>query len=452
MSDLKTIFRSYDVRGLFGTDLTPSIAYDITQAYVDFLQPQGVVAVGRDIRKTSQALQPQVIQALIEAGIGVLDVGECQTEELYFAVGKYNCAGGIMVTASHNPEEYAGLKLVRESAKPISGDSGLKDILERTEKKVKVKSAQPGLVTTKDVSVDYFEHVKKFVDFEKIKPLKVVFNANFGRGGLTASQILAEKNFAITCLDCTPTGGFPKGRPDPLIPARRQETSALVQEVKADLGVAWDSDGDRCFFWDENGDFIPAPFITALLVESLLKKYPHSAIITDIKAYRIVQDAVKNNGGKFIINKTGTSFIRERMRAEDAIFAGELSAHYYFRDNYYSDNGQIPLLMILEILSVSGQKLSELVAPWRAKYFLIDEENMTVSDPAALMTAVADHYQAAGAQIITIDGISVEYPDWRFSLRSSGTEPLVRLNLEANSQALLDEKYQEVRGVIEKLQ
>lgn len=444
------IFKAYDIRGIYPEQLDEEAAYKIGQAYARFVNPKKV-AVGRDVRISGKSLWESAVKGLTDAGVDVVDIGVISTDMLYFAVGNYGFDGGFIISASHNPKEYNGFKFVREKSIAISSDTGLNEIKDLAIKNEKIEAEKKGSIEKKDIVDDYIKHNLSFIDIKKIKPMKVVLSANFGLAGEMAKKIIAKipAKIEYECLDCEPNGEFPKGRPDPLIPERQTETSELVKKSQVDFGVAWDADADRCFFFDEKGNFIEGYFIVGLLAEYLLKKQSEEKIIYDPRLIWNTIEIVKKNGGIPLMNKAGHTFIKDRMRKEDAFFAGEMSAHYYFRDNWYADNGMIPFVMMMQILSQTGKKLSELVGPMMAKYPVSGEINNKVKDIPAVLKEAEKKY--SDGKIEKIDGLSVEYPNWRFNLRGSNTEPKIRLNVESRGdKALMQQKRDEILELIEK--
>ncbi len=449
MTDInRAIFKAYDIRGIYPTEINEETVYRTAQAYAVFVKPKEVV-LGKDVRISSPSLWKAAASGMTDAGVNVIDIGTISTDMLYFAVARYGFDGGITISASHNPREYNGMKVVREKAIPISSDTGLQDILEIALKSEGIVENKKGEIVKKDIMEDYLNHIRSFIDIGKVSPLKVVANANFGLAGEVVKSLTRDMPVEIVPINFTPDGNFPKGRPDPLIPQNRQETISKIDETGADFGVAWDADADRCFFFDEAGEFIEGYFITALLAKIILKKYPGSKIIFDPRLTWANIDTVTENGGIPIINKCGHSFFKDRMRREDAAFAGEMSAHYYFRDNFYADNGMIPFMMMLEALSVTGSSLSQLLSPLRSKYFVSGEINKTVNSAQKIIDFLEDKYR--DSTIDHIDGLSIEYPEWRFNLRPSNTEPLLRLNLEARSRDLMEEKRDEIVRLIRRI-
>jgi phosphomannomutase len=451
---IESIFKAYDIRGIYPSEINEQDAYKITKAYCEFVQPKEVV-IGCDVRLSSPSLKKAAIKAVVDLGTKVIDVGEISTDMLYFVVANYNYAGGFSLTASHNPKEYNGLKFVREKSQPISSDTGLFDIrdiavnyklpttnYELTEEDLK-------LVEKKNILNDYIAKIKTFADFANFKPLKIVANPNFGMGGRAVDKLLENTQIEIVKLNWESDGNFPKGRPDPLIPENREEISKLVVENKADFGVAWDADAVRCFFFTEKGQFIEGYFITALLGEIFLQRNPGATILHDPRLVWAIQDIARDNNGTAITNKSGHAFIKERMKKEDAIFGGEMSAHYYFRDYFYCDNGLIPLVMMLEFLSTQEKTLSEIMQEmfWQ-KYFVSGEINSEVADVKDKIAQAKEKYSTGAAKMDEIDGISIEYDDWRFNLRGSNTEPVIRLNVEAKSKELMELKRDELLKLI----
>lgn len=448
------IFKAYDIRGIYPSEINEQDIYKIAKAYCEFVKPSEVV-IGCDVRLSSPSLKKAAIKAVTDQGIKVIDVGEISTDMLYFAVANYGYAGGFSLTASHNPKEYNGVKFVREESKPISSDTGLFEIrdialgydlqitdFELTEENLK-------LIEKKDIMSDYIAKIKSFADFSKFKKFKIVANPNFGVGGKAIDKLLEGSDIEIVKLNWKSDGNFPKGRPDPLIPENREEISKIVVENGANFGVAWDADADRCFFFTEKGEFIEGYFITALLGKIFLQRNPGAKILHDPRLIWAIRDIAKENGGTDIINKSGHAFIKERMRSDDVVFGGEMSAHYYFRDYFYCDNGLIPFVMMLEFLSKQEKTLSEIMREmfW-GKYFVSGEINSEVSDVKSKISEAKEKYSANAKNVDEIDGVSVEFNDWRFNLRGSNTEPVIRLNVEAKNKELMEEKRDELLKTI----
>lgn len=447
MSTNLDIFRAYDIRGIYPQEVNEELAYKIGQAYAKFLNPKTVI-LGRDVRTSGPALFEAVKNGLIDHGVNVVDIGVVSTDMMYFAVADYGYDGGLMVTASHNPREYNGFKMVREKGKPISGDSGIMEIRDLFLKNYNYQAPQKGEVAARDVIDDYVQKVLSVVDIQKIKShsFKIVANINFGPTARSLRKLAEFLPLEIIWLNEEPNGEFPKGRPDPLVLENRQEAIELVKKNKADLGVAWDADADRIFFTDETGRFLSGYFTTAVLASCLLKKYPGAKIITDMKLNWAVIETVEKAGGIALPNKTGHSFFKERMISEDAVFGGEVSGHCFFKDFFYLDNGLMPLLLILDLLVESKKKLSEIYQPYFDKYFAIEETSFNISDKEKLLQEAKEKYH--DGHLSEIDGVAIDFSDWRFSLRASNTEPLVRLNLEAKSKELMEEKKEELIKLI----
>ncbi|OGZ05407.1 MAG: hypothetical protein A2845_02050 [Candidatus Lloydbacteria bacterium RIFCSPHIGHO2_01_FULL_49_22] len=442
-----TIFRSYDIRGIYPDQINGAVAYKIAQAYCKFVSPKKVV-LGRDVRTSGPELFEGAKQGLIDHGVDVVDIGVVSTDMMYFAVANYGYDGGLVITASHNPKEYNGAKMVRAGGKPISSDSGVFDIRDIAISGYEYRAPVAGQVEILDIRQEYIKKILSFVDTSKIKKFKVVANTNFGTSGPMLRLLAESLPMDLTVVNEEPNGEFPKGRPDPLIPSNRDETIELVKKSGADLGVMWDSDADRVFFLDEQGRFLSGYFTGAILAEYFLSQYPKAKVIIDMKLNWAIIDTVKKAGGEALPNKTGHSYFKERMIAEDAVFGGEVSGHYFFKDFFYLDNGMIPFVLILAMLSASGGKLSEIYQPYFDKYFAIDETNVPVKDLAKTLDLVKEQYSDAKQSFI--DGISLEYPTWRANVRLSGNEPLVRLNVEARDAQTLKQKTQELLDLIKK--
>ncbi len=443
-----SIFKAYDIRGIYPNQIDEEVVYKIVQAYADFIKPKKVI-LSKDVRKSSPSLWEAAARGFVDAGVDVIDIGTVSTDMMYFAVASMGLDGGITISASHNPREYNGMKMVRENAIPISGDSGIKDIQKRVENNFNIQSENKGSIESYDIVDDYIDHCLSFIDIEKIKPIKLVANANFGMAGKVFEKLVAKANLPIDFvpIDFEPDGNFPKGRPDPLIPANRNEIERLIKSEKASLGIAWDADADRIFFFDENSNFVDGYYIVALLASIMLRDTEDEAVVIDPRMVFATRSAIKDAGGRALINKVGHTFIKERMRKENAIFAGENSAHLYFRDNYFCDNGMIPVLLVLEELSQQNTTLSKLVEPWTSRVFVSGERNFKVTDANAVIEQIKKTF--TDGKHDETDGLSVEYQQSRFNVRASNTEPLLRLNVEAYSREDLAEQTQKVVDVIE---
>ncbi|MDQ3065560.1 MAG: phosphomannomutase/phosphoglucomutase [Actinomycetota bacterium] len=442
-----TVFKAYDVRGLYPTELDEQGAYAIGRAYVEQFEPRRI-AVGRDMRLSSPSMAEALIEGAADGGADVLDLGMVGTEMVYFAVGELGLDGGVCVTASHNPKEYTGMKIVRRGALPVGGESGLFDVRDRALELVlqKHKVSSRGSVRAEDIWAGFVEKVLSFVDVSSIKPLTVVIDAANGMAGTMLPPVLDRLPIDASRCFFEPDGAFPNHEPNPLLPENRAFIIAKSREEGADLGVAYDGDADRCFFVDDTGEFVPGDFVTALLAESFLEKEGGGNVIYDVRASRAVPETIERAGGTPLINRVGHAYIKHRMRKDDAIFGGEVSAHYYFRDFSQADSGVVPFLVMLELISKRGQKLSEILAPYRERFFLTGEINTPVADVPAKLQEIEERY--ADGRVTHLDGISVDYEDWHFNVRPSNTEPLLRLNLEAGSQEQMEEKRDEVLDLI----
>jgi len=441
------VFKAYDVRGLYGEELDEEGAYAIGRAYVDAFEPRGI-AVGRDMRVHAPAMAGAVIEGATDGGADVVDIGMVGTEMLYFAVGELDLDGGIAVTASHNPKEYTGMKIVRRGALPVGGESGLLDVRDRAlALEGKPQGQSPGQVRKEDVYPAFVEKVLSFVDVAAVKPLRVVIDAANGMAGAMLPPVLARLPVdALTCY-FEADGTFPNHEPNPLLPENREFIVDKTRDTDADLGVAYDGDADRCFFVDDAGYFVPGDFVTALLAESILEREPGGKVIYDVRASWAVPETIERAGGVPLVNRVGHAYIKHRMREEDAVFAGEVSAHYYFRDFSQADSGVIPFLLMLELISKRGRKLSEILEQYRSRYFITGEINTPVSDVALKLSELEERFAPEG-NVSHLDGISIVSDDWHFNVRPSNTEPLLRLNLEARSQELMERKRDEVLDVI----
>jgi phosphomannomutase len=443
------IFKAYDVRGLYPEEINEDVAYEIGRAFVVFLDARRI-AVSRDMRLSSPSIAAAFMDGALDQGCDVVDYGLMGTDMLYFAVARDKHDGGAQITASHNPKQYNGMKLVRREAFPLSGDSGISDIRDLIAgDKLPAKAARRGSMTTSNVFDDYVAHVMSFIDPSVIKPFNVVLDAGSGIGGLVAPALFDRLPCRTTRLCFEVDGTFPNHEANPLIEENRKDITEEVIRRKADIGIAWDGDADRCFFIDGNGEFIAGDFVTALLAEAFLLKHPGAKVVYDVRASYAVKDTVKRYGGTALINRVGHAFFKKRMREENAIFGGEVTGHYYFRDNFYADNGFIPALLILELMSKKGETLAGLLAPLREKYFISGEINTKLGDMAVVQQKLDDlALQYTDGHITKMDGVSVEYPDWHFNVRPSNTEPLLRLNLEATTPEAMERRRDEVLGFI----
>jgi phosphomannomutase len=436
-------FKAYDIRGQIPNQINADICYRIGNATGAFLDASKVV-VGRDMRLTSLEFADAVIHGLTDAGIEVLDIGLCGTEMVYFATSHLKADGGIMVTASHNPADYNGLKLVREEARPISADTGLADIRTLAEADERA-TASGGKRTTIDIFDAYIRHMLGYIDIAKLKPLKLVVNPGNGCAGIASDGLEGHLPFKLIKVHNDPDGTFPNGIPNPMLEENQAVTSQAVVKNNADMGIAWDGDFDRCFLFDENGTFIEGYYIVGLLAESIIAKNPGAKIIHDPRMTWNTLDIVNRAGGVAVKSKSGHSFIKEKMREVDGAYGGEMSAHHYFRDFSYADSGMIPWLLVAELISVSGKSLSELVGKRMAMYPASGEINRKVEDAAATLQKLFDRYAEKALDVDETDGYSFEFPEWRFNIRMSNTEPVVRLNVESRGNvALLKEKTAEV--------
>jgi phosphomannomutase len=441
------VFKAYDVRGIYPTELDEDGATQIGRAYVEQFEPKRI-AVGRDTRVSSPSMAAATIEGAAAAGAEVVDIGLVGTEMLYAAVGHLELDGGIMVTASHNPKEYTGMKIVRRGAMPVGGDSGLLDIRDRAMSGARHQTGSQGTVREEDVFPAFVEKVLSFIDSDEVVPLHLVIDAANGMAGVMLPPVLERlPKLEVQPFYFEPDGTFPNHEPNPLLPENREFIVQKTTELGAALGVAFDGDADRCFFVDDTGEFVPGDFVTALLAESMLEKYPGSKVIYDVRASWAVRETIERAGGIPLINRVGHAFIKQRMREEDAVFAGEVSGHYYFRDFFQADSGVIPFLLMLELISKRGQSLSELLRPYRNRYFLTGELNVPVADVAVKLQEIKERFGGQG-QVSHLDGISIEAEDWHFNVRPSNTEPLLRLNLEARSTELMEQKRDEVLAAL----
>ena len=442
-------FKAYDIRGQIPTQLNPDVAYRIGNATAEFLGAKKMI-LGRDIRLSSHDLAAAVAKGIADAGAEVMDIGVSGTEMVYFATSHLEADGGIMVTASHNPADYNGLKIVREEARPVSADSGLVDIRAMAERDERCIAEHRGLHAPANIFAPYMDHLLTYVDVDKLKALKLVVNPGNGGAGIAVEGLLEQLPFEFIKVNYEPDGTFPNGIPNPLLPENRAATAAAVVQHKADIGIAWDGDFDRCFFFDENGGFIEGYYIVGLLAESILKRNPGGKIVHDPRLTWNTLDIVAASGGETVQSKSGHSFIKEKMREVDGIYGGEMSAHHYFRDFSYADSGMIPWLLVAELVSMSGKSLSELVGECQAKYPASGEINREVADANQTLASLHERYAGEALGVDDVDGYSFEFAQWRFNIRMSNTEPVVRLNVESRGDvALMQAKTAEVLKIME---
>jgi phosphomannomutase len=438
-------FKAYDIRGVYPSELDEEAAYAIGRAYVEEFRPARI-AVGRDMRTMAPGMAEALIRGAVDGGAEVLDIGMVGTEMLYFAVGSLELDGGICCTASHNPKQYTGFKVVRRGALPVGGDTGLAEVRDRA----LAGFGDPvpgGKAEPYDIWPAFVDRVLTFIDVDAIAPLRVVIDAANGMGGRMMEPVLdrlPQLNVVRCCFE--PDGTFPDHEPNPLLPENREFIMRKVSEEGADLGIAFDGDADRCFFVDDTGEFVPGDFITALLAEAVLEREPGAKIIYDVRASWAVPRTVEARGGEALVNRVGHAFIKQRMRADGAAFGGEVSGHYYFRDFSQADTGVVPALLMLELLSKRGKKLSELMRAFRSEYFITGEINTPVADVPLKLHELKERY--GSGKVSHLDGLSVDFDDWHFNVRPSNTEPLLRLNLEAFTQEDMERRRDEVLGVI----
>ena len=442
-----SIFKAYDVRGIYPDQLDADAAYRIGRAFVDYLGARSI-AVGRDVRLSSPELHAAFIGGAQREGCAVTNIGTVGTDMMYYYVGRHELDGGAIITASHNPKEWNGIKMVRSGALALSGDAGIKEIREAlvAGKFADEATPQTSPPEAQMITDDYAEHCLSFVDASRIPRLKIVLDTGNGMGAVAARAILDRLPLERVEMYFDLDGTFPNHPPDPLVEENRRELIDRVKSEGADLGIAWDGDADRCFFVDDTGQFVPGDFATALLGESFCSREKGARIIYDVRASRAVADRVAAASGTALMHRVGHAFIKKRMRDENAIFGGEVSGHYYFRDNWYADNGMIPALLLLELLGARGTRLSELLRPLRERYFISGEVNSRVADVPGALARLEEKYD--GARVTRLDGLSIDYDDWHFNLRPSNTEPLLRLNLEAYSRDEMERRRDEVLEVI----
>jgi phosphomannomutase len=442
-----SVFKAYDVRGIVPDELDAEGAERLAAAYVAAFEPD-TIAIGRDMRLSSPELAAAAVRGASVAGANVVDIGLVGTEMLYFAVGEYGYQGGIQVTASHNPAAYNGMKIVRRGALPVGGDSGLDRIKALAMNGRPGTTQAPGEVSQRDVYDAYHDRVLGFIDPSALRPLRVIMDAANGMAGPMVGPLLGRLPIQVVTNAFEPDGSFPSHQPNPLLEENRRFIMEAVREQGADLGIAWDGDADRCFFIDDQGEFVPGDLITALIARSMLEAHPGATIVYDLRASWAVRDTVLEAGGVPLENRVGHAFIKARIRKEDAVFAGEVSGHYYFRDYYYCDTGVVPALVVLEIVSRSGGSLSELLAPYRERYFISGEINSTVDDVPVRLQSLKDRYGPEATRVSHLDGVSFEFPDWHFNVRPSNTEPLLRLNLEALDAETMGARRDEVLALL----
>ena len=444
----ETVFKAYDVRGLYPSQINEDLARHIGRAFVAFLDAKRI-AVSRDMRVSSPTLSAAFIDGARTQGADVVDFGMLATDMLYYAVARDNFDGGAQITASHNPKEYNGVKMVRQQAFPLSGDAGISDIREMILADQIPTPTAYGNLREQQVLDDYLEHILSFVDLGTLRPFRLVLDAGSGMGGLVAPALFDRLPFQTTTLCFDIDGTFPQHEANPLIARNRRDLVQQVKEDDADVGIAWDGDADRCFFVDGDGEFVSGDFITALLAEAFLRKEAGANIVYDVRASHAVKDTVTAFGGSPLMNRVGHAFFKRRMREEDAAFGGEVTGHYYFRNNFFADNGFIPALLVLELMSVKNMTLKQLLAPLRQKYFISGEINTEMPDMNAVKSTIErikNAYQ--NGRTYEMDGVSVEYSTWHFNVRPSNTEPLIRLNLESNSQISMETRRDEVLALI----
>jgi len=444
-----TCFKAYDVRGRIPVELNEDLAYKIGQSYAGFVKP-GTVAVGRDIRATSLTLSRALIRGLNDSGVNVADIGLCGTEGVYYATFAEKYDGGIMVTASHNPPDYNGMKFVREQSRPISADTGLVDMRTMIEQgRLPARAAKPGSTRGVDTTASYLKHLLGYVDIAKLRKLKVVTNAGNGGAGLVLDQLEPHLPFEFIKVHNNPDSSFPNGVPNPMIEENRQSTIDAIRKSGAEIGLAWDGDFDRCFFFDEHGGFVEGYYLVGLLAGTFLRRYPGANIVHDPRLTWNTIDIVQKAGGKTVQCRSGHAFIKATMREVDAVYGGEMSAHHYFRDFAYCDSGMIPWLLVLAEISQSGKTLGELVRERQALFPCSGEINREVADAKACSARVLAHYQPQALSVDYTDGLSMEFAQWRLNLRSSNTEPLVRLNVESRGdEALMRARTEEVLALM----
>ncbi len=442
-SDLNC-FKAYDIRGRVPEELNVDVAYRIGRAFAEFLSPKNVV-VGYDIRLTSCELNDALIRGLKDSGVDVVNIGLCGTEEIYFATSHLNVDGGIIVTASHNPKNYNGMKFVRKNSVPISGDTGLDEIRLIAESNVFKESAVKGNVSSADLKDAYVKHLLNYIDLDQLKPIRVVCNAGNGAAGLVIDLLEKILPIEFVKIHHEPNGKFPNGVPNPLLEGNRLPTVQAIKDSNAQLGIAWDGDFDRCFFFDELGRFVEGYYMVGLLAQSFLSGSPGSKIVHDPRLTWNTIAIAESFGAQAVCCKTGHAFMKERMRIEDAIYGGEMSAHHYFKDFFYCDSGMIPWLLVVQMMAKQGKSLSDLVDQYMTAFPASGEINKVVEDPDELITRIESYYKTSSISIDHIDGLSMSFSDWRFNIRKSNTEPVIRVNVESRGNVdVMKEKTDEL--------
>jgi len=437
-------FKAYDIRGQLPHEINSEIAYRVGNATAEYLSAKKMI-LGRDIRASSKELSESMASGLMDAGVDVIDIGECGTENVYYATGELKSCGGIMVTASHNPSDYNGFKIVSENAKPISSETGLLDIRKLAESDKRLISESRGNLEQRDLNQSYVKKVMSFIDPDSLSKLKVVMNPGNGGAGVYAEYISKNMPIEIIKLNFDPDSSFPNGIPNPMIEENRSSTSQAVIDNKADVGVAWDGDFDRCFFFDEKGNFIEGYYLVGLLAKIFLNKNRNEKVIYDPRLTWNTIDVVERYGGDAIQCQSGHSFIKKSMRDNDAVYGGEMSAHHYFRDFYYCDSGMIPWLLILEMISKEKMPLSQMIQKYRDRYPVSGEIDLKVNNAKKIIDFIKGYYLDDALGVDETDGVGMEFEKWRFNLRASNTEPLIRLNVESyNNESLMNEKTREL--------
>ncbi len=441
-------FGAYDIRGIYPEDVNEELAYRIGRSFPGLFAAKKV-AVGHDIRLSGPSIRDALVKGLTESGCDVVDIGECGTEMIYFTTAHLKLDGGIMITASHNPKEYNGMKFVRKESRPISSDTGLKELEKAVMEGEFTETAATGKVEKIDILEDYVEHILSYVDVKKLKPFKVVANTGNGAAGPIINALEKHLPFDIVKVNTIPDGNFPNGVPNPILQENRESTATVVRETGADVGVAWDGDFDRCFLFDVNGGFIEGYYMVGFLAQAFLKKNPGAKVIYDPRLIWNTIEIADELGGEAVMCKSGHAFIKDKMRQVNAIYGGEMSAHHYFRDFSYCDSGMIPWLLVLELLSqADGKSLSELMKERMERYPISGEINSKVADAQEVLDRIEKDYGAKG-KVTKVDGLSVEFDNWRFNLRKSNTEPVIRLNVETRQdEKLCQEKTAELLAEI----